>query len=97
MHFLDNFRRFSPIQAVFVVGEPLCDLCRNPILGPNKSTEEHLMKIKWFLVDVIAVGSPGLAERTILGIILAGRCFGQFRPYLWSGSPNKSTEGHLWK
>ena len=44
------------------------------------------MKIEWLVVDVIAVGSPDRAERAILEVVLAGRCFGQFRPYLLSGS-----------
>ena len=25
---------FWPIQATFVVGEPFCDVSRNPLLGP---------------------------------------------------------------
>ena len=29
------FGNFSPIQAVFSVEESLCDVCRNPFLGPN--------------------------------------------------------------
>ena len=44
------------------------------------------MKIKWLVTDVTAVGSPDRAERTIFGVILAGRFVGQFRPYLWAGS-----------
>ena len=44
------------------------------------------MKIEWLVTDVTAVGSPDKVERANWGAILAGRCFGQFRPYLWSGS-----------
>ena len=44
------------------------------------------MKIKRLVADVAAVGSPDRAERAILGEILTGRCFGQFRSYLWLGS-----------
>ena len=32
------------------------------------------MKIKWLVTDVIAVGFLDIAERAILGVILAG-CF----------------------
>ena len=32
------------------------------------------MKIKWFVVNVTAVGCPDKAEHTILGVVLAG-CF----------------------
>ena len=60
--------------------------CRTPLLSRNNFTQGHLMKIKWLVTNVTAVGSPGRAERAILRVILAGRCFGQFRPYLWSGS-----------
>ena len=38
------------------------------------------MKIELFVTNVIAVGSPDRAERATLGVILAGRLFGQFRP-----------------
>ena len=44
------------------------------------------MKTEWLVTDVIAVGSPGKAEHAILGVILAGRVFGQSRSFLWSGS-----------
>ena len=44
------------------------------------------MKMKWFVANVTAVGAPDIAERAILGVILAECCFGRFRPYLWSGS-----------
>ena len=42
------------------------------------------MKIEWFLANVRAVGFSDRAERAILGVILAGRVFGQFRTCLWS-------------
>ena len=37
------------------------------------------------VTDVPAVEFPDRAERAKLGMILAGRFFGQFRPYLWFG------------
>ena len=77
---------FWPTQAVFGKGEPLCDE-ENPLLGSNKFTEGHLMKIKWLVADRTAVASPFIAERAILGVILAERRFCQFRLYFWSGSP----------
>ena len=57
-----------------------------PQLSPNKFTWEDLVKIKWFVDNVTAVRSPGRAELAILGVIVAGRVFGQFRPYLPSES-----------
>ena len=42
------------------------------------------MKLEWLVIDVTAAGSPDRAEHTSVGLILAGRFFGQFRPYLWS-------------
>ena len=42
------------------------------------------MKIEWLVTDVTAIGSSGRAENAILGVILAGCVFGQFRAYLWS-------------
>ena len=48
--------------------------------------EGHLVKIEWLVADVTAVGSLDRAKRAILGGILAGRVFGQFRSYLLSGS-----------
>ena len=45
------------------------------------------MKIEWLVADVTAVGSPDRAERAILGVILAGRVFGQSRSFLWSEEP----------
>ena len=40
------------------------------------------MIIELLVSDVTAVGSPDIAERAILEVILVGRCFGQFRAYL---------------
>ena len=59
--------------------------CRTPLSNSNNFTEGHLMKIKWLVADITAVGSPNTAEGAILGVILAWRCLGQFRLYLWSG------------
>ena len=50
-------------------------------MRPNKFTQGHLLKIEWLFTDVTAVGLPGRAERAILGKIVAGRFFGQFRPF----------------
>ena len=41
------------------------------------------MKIEWLVTNVTDIGPRGRAERAILGVILAGRVFGQFRTYLW--------------
>ena len=43
------------------------------------------MKIEWLIFNVIAVGSPGGAERAILGLVLAECVFGQSRSCLCSG------------
>ena len=56
------------------------------MLSSNKFTQGHSMKVNWLVANITAVGFPNIAERAILGTFLAGRCFGQFRPYLWSGS-----------
>ena len=37
---------FGGIQAVVVIGEPLCDMYRNLLLSSNKFTWSHLMKIE---------------------------------------------------
>ena len=71
-----------PIQAIFVVAEPLCGV--GTPLSTNDFTQTPLMKREWLVTDVTAIGSPGREERTIFGVILAGRVFGQFRTYLWS-------------
>ena len=44
------------------------------------------MKIEWLGAGVTAVGSLDTAERAILGGILTGRVFGQFRPFKSPGS-----------
>ena len=44
------------------------------------STDGHLMKTEWLVADVTAIGAPDRAERAILEVILAARCFCQFRP-----------------
>ena len=44
------------------------------------------MKIEWSVADVTAVGSLDRAERAVLGVIVAGPVFVQFRSFLWSGS-----------
>ena len=59
-------------------------LCRNPLLSSNNFTLGNSMKIEWLGTNVTAIGSPGRAERAALGMIMAGRIFGQFRTYLWS-------------
>ena len=43
------------------------------------------MKIDWLVTDVTAIGSPDRADYAILGVSLAGRCFGQFRPFFVIG------------
>ena len=57
---------------------------RNPVLSSNNFTEGHLMKLEWLVVNVTGIGPPGRAEHAILGMILVGRVFGQFRTCLWS-------------
>ena len=67
-----------------MVGEPLCDVCRNLILSSKNFTWGHLVKIEWLVADVTVVGSLDRAKRAILGVILTGHVFGQSRTYLWS-------------
>ena len=55
-------------------------------MSSSNFTEGHIVKIEWLISDVMAVGSPARAERAILGLILAGRVFGQARSCLWSGA-----------
>ena len=78
-HFLANSGRFCDRGAT------LRD--RNPLLSPHKFAQGHLVKIEWLVADVTAVRSLDRAERAILGVILAGCVFGQFRTYLWSARP----------
>ena len=54
-------------------------------MSSNKFTRGHLVKIEWLVADVTAVGSLDRAECAILGVIVAGRVFGQSRSFLWSG------------
>ena len=44
------------------------------------------MKLEWLVTDVTAGGSSDRGGRAILGGVLAGRVFGQFRPHCGSGS-----------
>ena len=44
------------------------------------------MKIEWLVADVTAVGSLDRAKCAILGVIVTGLVFDQFRSFLWSGS-----------
>ena len=44
------------------------------------------MQIEWLVADVTSVRSPDRAESAILGVILAGRVFGQSWSFLWSVS-----------
>ena len=55
-------------------------------MSSNNFSWGHLVKIEWSVADVTAVGSLDRVKRAILGVILAGRVFGQFRSFLWSGS-----------
>ena len=55
-------------------------------MSSNKFTFDHLVKIEWLFADVTDVGSLDRAERVILGMIVAGRDFGQSWSFLWSGS-----------
>ena len=43
------------------------------------------MKIEWLVTNVTAVGSIDRVKRAILGVIVAGRDFGQSGSFLWSG------------
>ena len=69
-----------------MVGEGALLWCGKPVLSSNNFTYGHLTKIERLVADVTAVGAPARAECAILGVILSGRCFGQFRLYLWSRS-----------
>ena len=65
LHFLANSGRFCDRGATL--------RRRNPLLSPDNFTWGDLMKIKWFVVNVTAVGFPDGAEHAILGVILAVR------------------------
>ena len=41
----------------------------------------------WLVTNVTAVESLGIAERAILGLIVAERVFDQSRSYLWIEEP----------
>ena len=58
-----RFFDFWPIQATFVVGEPLCDV-GTPFLSSYNCTQGHLVKIKLLVTDAAAVRS--LTERNML-------------------------------
>ena len=77
-HLLANSGRFCAGGAIL--------WCMNPLLSSDNLTQGRLMKTKLLVTDVTAIGPPGRAERTVLGVILAGRVFGQFGTYLWSMS-----------
>ena len=47
------------------------------------------MKIEWLVADVTTVKSLDRAEVAIVGVIMVGRVFGQFRSFLWPGSHNR--------
>ena len=51
--------------------------CRTALLSYNTFTLGYILKIKWLVTDVTAVGSPDKAEHAILEVILVGRCFDQ--------------------
>ena len=63
-------------------GATLC--CRNPLLSPNNFTYVHLTIVQGLVTDFTSVQSPDRAESAVLGVILAGSVFCQFRTYLWS-------------
>ena len=57
-----------------------------PIVSRSENEDHTLMKIMWLVTNVTAVRSPDSAERAIVGVVLAWRFFGQFRPYVWAES-----------
>ena len=42
--------------------------CRNPLLSADNFTQGPLMKMKWLVTDAPAIGTPGRAERAVLGV-----------------------------
>ena len=48
-------------------------------MSSNNFTQVRLVKIERLVADVTAVGSLDRAEGAILGLIVAGCVFGQFR------------------
>ena len=69
-----------------IIGRGATLWCRNPLLSADNFTQGHLMKMKLLVTAVTAIGTPGRAVRAVFGGILAGRVFGRFRSFLWSGS-----------
>ena len=71
-----------------MVGEPLCDLARLEItfLSPKIFIWVYLMKIKWLIADVPAVGS--LAEQKVAFFGLCLSSFGRFDCFC---SPRRAT------
>ena len=61
---------FWPIQVIFVVGGATF-WCRSPLLSADNIILGHLMKMKLLVTDVTAIGTPGSAQRAVLGVILA--------------------------
>ena len=68
-----------------MIAGQLCDV------GTSATPQTHFLrvvycKIERLVADVTSVGSPDRAEHASLGLVLAGRVFGQSRSFLWSGS-----------
>ena len=68
-----------------MVGEPLYGV-GTPLLSSKNFTWGHFMKIECMVTDVTPVEFSDRAEHAIMGLILAMPGFGQFVPYLRSGS-----------
>ena len=83
------FRVFV-FQAIFVVGEPLCDL-KPPFWVLNNFTRDNFMKIEWFITEVTAVGPPIRAQTDFFGhfwcFLAKLCCFCGQSATLWSGHP----------
>ena len=76
-----------PIQAAFVVKEPLRNLGipYYALSLHNNFTQSPLMKIEWLIASVLAVVSPARAEREILEMILG--VFWSVQPVIVVGDP----------
>ena len=61
-------------QALFVIGEPLCDVETPSWALVTLPKVTYLLKKEWLVTNETAVGSPDRAECGILEINLAG-CF----------------------
>ena len=79
----------NPARGMF--GGPLGAIMVNPtIIGGVNPTARKIRSalsvklVERLVTDVTAVRSLDRAERAILGVIIAGRGFGQSRSYLWS-------------